>query len=399
VANSLLTPQQITRKALALFLNNNWLLRNVNRQYDSRFAQEGAKIGGTLNIRLPNDYTVTSGPTFTPQDTVERNTSLTISSQKHVDVSFSSADLALSMDDFSERILEPAMNVLAGSVAADLMTAVEGVPNLVHNVDGSNNTIAPTFDTWLAAGAILDQFGVPRGRTRKGILDPQTQRRTVNSFSGFFNKQSAVGDQYTTGEMDTAAGIGMNMDQTVIQHTTGTFTAGTVNGANQTGTTLTVNAITGTLKAGDVITIAGVNSINRTTKASNGTLAQFVVTADAANAATSISIYPAITLSTVAFGTVTASPANGAAITLATKASEVYRKNIVFDPRALTLATADLVQPKGVDMCYRAQFGGVSMRMLRDYILSSDQLGTRIDILYGYKLVRPEWAVAVADAL
>jgi hypothetical protein len=119
------------------------------------------------------------------------------------------------------------------------------------------------FDTWLAAGAVLDQFGVPRGnRSRLAVLDPQTQRRTVNSFSGFFNNQSQVGKQYLSGEMDNAAGITFNMDQTVLKHTTGTFSAGTVNGGSQTGSTLTVNAITGTLKAGDVISIAGVNSVN-----------------------------------------------------------------------------------------------------------------------------------------
>jgi hypothetical protein len=400
VANALLTPQQVTREALALFLNSNWFLKRINRQYDSQFGRDGAKIGATLQIRKPNDYIVRSGPTFTPQDTVEQYTSLTISTQKGVDISFSSAERALSLQDYRERILRPAMNNLAANVASDIMSVAEGVPNLVHAVDGSNNTIAPTFDTWLAAGALMDQFGVPRGDgMRFVVLDPQTQRRTVNSFSGFFNHQGAVGQQYKTGEMDNASGFTYNMDQTVIKHTTGTFTAGTVNGANQTGSTLTVNAITGTLKAGDVITIAGVNSVNRSTKQDNGTLAQFAVTADVANGATSIPIYPPLTAGTVAYGTVAALAANSAAITLATKASEVYRMNLAFDPRAFTFASVDLVQPNGVHECYSASFGGVSMRLLTDYIMNSDQLGTRLDILYGKALVRPEWAVRVPDVL
>jgi hypothetical protein len=400
VANSILTPQEVTREALALFLNSNWFLKNISRTYEGRFGRDGAKIGTTLEIRKPNDYIIRSGPTFTPQDTVEQFTTLVVNTQKGVDISFSSSERALSIQDYRERFLRPAMNNLAGNVAADIMTTAEGASNLVHNVDGSNNTIAPTFDTWLAAGAVLDQFGVPRGnRSRLGVLDPQTQRRTVNSFSGFFNHQGEVGRQYMSGEMDNAAGITFNMDQSVIKHTTGTFTAGTVNGGSQTGTTLTVNAITGTLKAGDIITIAGVNSVNRTTKQDNGTLAQFVVTADAANGATSLSIYPAITLGTANFGTVTASPANSAAITLQTKASEVYRMNLVFDARAFGAAFVDLPQPNGVHECYTASFGGVTMRLLTDYIMSSDQLGTRLDVLYGKTLLRPEWVVRVPDAL
>jgi hypothetical protein len=400
MSNNILTPQEVTREALALFLNSNWFVKNISRTYEGRFGRDGAKIGTTLEIRKPNDYIIRSGPTFTPQDTVEQFTTLTVSTQKGVDIAFSSAERALSIQDYRERFLRPAMNNLAGAVAADIMASAEGSSNLVHNVDGSNNTIAPTFDTWLAAGAVLDQFGVPRGnRSRLAVLDPQTQRRTVNSFSGFFNNQGAVGRQYMSGEMDNAAGITFNMDQTVIKHTTGTFTAGTVNGGSQTGSTLTTNAITGTLKAGDVISIAGVNSVNRTTKQDNGTLAQFVVTADVANGATSIPIYPAITLGTANFGTVTASPANSAAITLQTKASEVYRMNLVFDPRAFAAAFVDLPQPNGVHECYTATFGGVTMRLLTDYIMTSDQLGTRLDILYGKSLLRPEWVVRVPDAL
>ncbi len=400
MGNAVLTPQEVTREALALFLNSNWFVKNIDRMYEGRFGRDGAKIGATLQIRKPNDYIIRSGPTFTPQDTVEQYVPLTVSSQKGVDISFSSAERALSIQDYRERFLRPAMNNLAGAVAADIMSVAEGASNLVHNVDGSNNTIAPVFDTWLAAGAILDQYGVPRGnRQRLAVLDPQTQRRTVNSFSGFFNHQGEVGSQYKTGEMDNAAGMIFNMDQTVIKHTTGTFTAGTVSTTSQTGSTLAVNAITGTLKAGDVITITGVNSVNRTTKADNGTLAQFVVTADVSNGATSIPIYPPITLSTANYGTVTNSPAGSAPITLATKASEVYRMNLVFNPRAFSAAFVDLPQPNGVHECYSATFGGVTMRLLTDYIMSSDQMGTRLDILYGKVLARPEWVVRVPDQL
>lgn len=401
MANTLLTPQQVTREALALFLNSGSFLKKINRRYEDYFGKDGGKIGATLQIRKPNDYVVRSGPTFTPQNTNEQFTSLTISSQKGVDIAFSSAERALSIQDYRERFLRPAMNNLAAAVQVDAISMLDQVPNLVHNVDGSNNTISPTFDTFLAAGATLDEMNVPRGEgARWAVLDPQTQRRTVSSFSGFFNQQAALGRQYTTGELETAAGASFSMDQTIPKHYTAAYgTLGTVNGAGQTGTSLTVSALNGPLNAGDIITLAGVNSVNRTTKQDRGALAQFVVTAAVAAGATSIPIYPAITVAPAAFATVTASPANGAAIAGVTNASEIYRKNVVFDPRAFTIAFVDLVQPNGVHECSTATMGGVTMRLLTDYIMNSDQLGTRLDVLYGYTAVRPEWACIVADKI
>lgn len=400
MANSLLTINQITRKALALFRNSNAFLQSISRQYDDQFANSGAKIGTSLRIRLPNDYTIRTGPTAVPQDTVEQNVSLTVATQKGVDVSFSSADLAMSLDDFGDRILAPMVNNLAGSIASDVMSGAESIPNFIHNVDGSNNTISPTFTTWATANGVMNALGAPMG-TREVVVDPISEARTVSSFSGLFNNQDKVGRQYTTGRMgNNVLGFDWSMDQTVIQHTTGSFSAGTVNGGSQSGTTITTNAITGTLNKGDVITFAGVFAVNRVTKSSTGQLAQFVVTANVSNGATSIPIYPAITPGSVAFQTVTASPANSAAIALANKASEVYRKNFVFSPQAVTLVTADLPLPTGaVVKATRERYDGISMRMISDYLFTSDQQATRLDILYGYAWVRPEWAVVVADAL
>jgi len=238
------------------------------------------------------------------------------------------------------------------------------------------------------------------------IMHPMTQANTVSSMSGLFNPTGAIASQYRSGQISGAT-LGISewmMDQTVLVRTAGTFSAGgTVNGANQTGSTITVNAITGTLKKGDIITFAGVNSVNRVTKETNGTLMQFAVTADVATSATSIPIYPPLTPpsggSKVQYQTVTASPANGAAMALVNKASETTRKNIVMIPEALTLATVDLVKPTGAVMeCSQMTHDGVTMRMLTDYLPGTDQIVTRLDVLYGVLLVRPEFACVVSDS-
>lgn len=400
-SNSLLTIDMITNEAVRLFTQSNAFLRRVNRQYDDQFARSGAKIGNTLRIRLPNDYVVNNGPAITPQGTNEQNTTLTVATQKNVPVSFGTAEKTMSLDDFSERILAPAVNRLAASMAADLITVSNSASNLSFKLDGSSNLVSPDAGTWLDAGAKLG-FNLAPEMDRTIILDLLTEARTVTSLAGLFNPQQKIAEQYETGMISkNTLGFDWYRDQTTQIHTNGTFSAGgTVNGAGQTGNTLTVNAITGTFNKGDIITIQDVNAINRLTGVSQGQLRQFVVTANVASGATSIPIYPAIVPAPAAFNTVTASPANGATVALVLPAGTSYRQNLAFYPEAFTLATADLEMPtNGVVASARAMFDGVSMRMIEAYDVMSDSLITRLDILYGFVAVRPEWGVAVADVL
>lgn len=403
MSNSLLTINMITHEAVKLWRNTNAFIQNIDMQYDDSFGIEGAKIGTQLRIRLPNDYTVTTGPALSVQDTAEQNTTLTVATQKHVDVAFSSVERKMSLDAYSERVLAPMVNNLAGAVAADIMSGVEGgVCNLVSNVDANNNIINPVLTTYTLSKAALKNNSAPMSR-HKMVLDPVTLARTIGNLSGLLNPEKAISKQYESGEMYRAVGFDWFDDQTVLKHTTGTFTAGTISGANQTGSSVTTSAITGTLNIGDIITLPGCNAVNRVTKTTTGTLRQFVVTANVASGATSIPVYPAIVPpvagQTVQYQTVTASPTNSGAILLTTPASGTYRKNIAFAPEAVTMVTAPLELPGGVQEVARESFDGLSMRMLTDYIPTTDQTVTRLDILYGYLFVRPEWAVVIPDAI
>lgn len=403
--NSLLTIDMITREAVRLWKNSNAFLMNVDHQYDDSFAQTGAKIGSSLRIRLPNDYTVTKGPALNIQDTTEQFTTLVMATQAHVDMAFSTADRTLSLDDYSERVLAPAVNNLAGQVALDLMGAAEGgICNFVANQDAGNNILSPIASTYLNSGASLDLNSAPIAN-RKIVNSPRTEARVVAALSGLLNPSSAIGRQYNTGRMYDALGFIWMKDQTAIVHTNGALAqaSATVNGAGQTGLTLVVNALANGLNIGDIITIAGVNAVNRITKETTGELRQFAVTANVAGGATSIPIYPAIVPPVagqkVQYQTVTASPANGAAVnpTNSLAASTVYRKNFSYCPEAVTIAMADLEMPGGVHEAAREQFDGVSMRMITDYFIGTDQLITRLDVLYGFLWIRPEWACVVAD--
>jgi hypothetical protein len=402
VANTILTIDMITRAAVSLFKNSNMFIQNLDTQYDDQFAVDGAKIGDTLRIRLPNDFTVRHGTALSIQNTAEKFTSLSLSTQVGVDVAFSSAERALKLDDYSERVLMPMMNDLAADIAADVMSDVEGnVCNLVSNTQTDGTIISPTIETILLAKAALANNSTPTVPGFKTVLGPNSEARIVSTLAGQFNPSQGISEQYRTGQMKNALGFDFFMDQTVINHKTGSFTAGTVNGANQSGSTIAVNAITGSLNKGDIITFENVNAVNRLTKDSLATLRQFVVTADAASGATSLSIYPELVPPSngnkVQYQTVDSSPADAATIALATPAGGTYVKNISYSPKAVTLATADLVLPRGVHEASRRMYDGISMRMITDYVMGTDQLATRLDVIYGKTWLRGEWGVILAD--
>lgn len=402
MANSLLTISMITREAVPLFVNTNAFIKNLSRQYDSEFGKNGEKIGSQLRIRLPNDYIVTTGPALSVQDTSEQQTVLTMATQQHVDVSFTTADMLLSLDDFSDTILLPMMNNLAGAVASTIMLQnAEAICNISANLDANGAILTPNDGTYLDAQATLSLNSAPMVG-HKIINDPRTEARVVKSLAGLLNPSSAISDQYYEGTMYKALGAVWFNDQTVIKHVSGSFTAGTVNGAGQTGPNLVTNAITGTLNVGDIITIAGVIAVNRVTKQSTGELRQFVVTANALNGATGLSLYPSIVPgvggNAVQYQTVDVSPGNGAVISLFTLPNITYRKNFRFAPEAITMATGDLPMPAN-KVTARHRYDNVSLRYIKDYIIGTDQEATRIDVLYGSLAVRPEWGCVVPDKI
>lgn len=412
--NTFLTIDMITKEAVRLFKNSNMFIMNMDTQYDKMFAIDGAKIGDNLRIRLPSDFIVTDGPAMQLQDNSQQFTTLTVSSQKNVATPYTTAERTMSIDDFSELTLAPMINALAGKVALDVMVGSEGgVCNFVSNVDAGGNIISPVSDQFLDANAILDDQSADDS-DRRMVNSPKTDARTTTSLQGLLNPTPEISEQFRTGKMKSGLGYARWFrDQTVISHTSGLYNnAVTVSGGGQsTGTgggPVTTSAMPGgsTLRKGDIVTIGGVNGVNRVTKQSQGTLRQFVITADVAAGAVAINVYPGIIgpVGGLAGGadqqyqTVDALPLNGAAITMVSKSGEVYRKSLAYTQKAVTMATADLVLPrKAIEEGARANYNGIAMRIITDYLPNSDQLATRVDVLFGKKYIRPEWLCVVAD--
>ena len=392
MANALLTPNQITREALRVLHQKLNFIGAINRTYDDSFAKDGAKIGSALRIRLPNQYTVRTGANLSAQDTTENQVTLNVTTQKGVDTQFTSADLTLSLDDFSQRIINPAMAVLAAAIEADAFAMALDIYNAVNNV-GS----AITFKNTLQARKILNDNLAPMDGQRSVILNTQDNVDLVDALKGLFQDSSEIKAQYRDGVMGHTAGFEFSENTLLPSQTTGTAlsaTTYTVNGANQTGSAVTVATGSTTFKKGDVVNLAGCNSVHPETKVSTGILQQFVVTADYAGGGGNLAISPAIVTSG-ATQNVSGSPTNGGAVTKIGGASAIYKPSLAFHKDAFTFATADLVLPKGVDMASRAVMDGLSMRLVRQYDINYDRFPVRLDLLYGYQTIRPQLAARI----
>lgn len=393
--NSILTPSIITKESLRLLHNETTLLSNVNRSYNDRFAKTGAKIGETLNIRKPNQMTIRRGRVVQTQDVVEETIPLTIGQPVGVDLEFDSRELALSIDDFSERYLRPAISRLTAAIETDMLAYVlPRVPNAVVNAGGLALSDA------LNARAILSNHLAPSS-DRIALVNTQQNVDVVTNTSTLFNSQTEIGKQYKEGYMGRASGFDWYESTTMPRMFAGAGTGYLVNGANQAATdqtkpgetmTLIVDTGTGQLAPGTIFTMAGVFEVNQETKASNGKLRQFTVISTNTTNATSIVISPAIVL-TGAKQNVSALPADNVPLTLLTTASKDYDQGLFFHKDAFTLVTVDLEMPNGVDWKARETMDGVSMRIVRDWDIVNDKWVTRLDILPGYAVLYADWAV------
>ena len=400
MSNSILTIDMITRKALESLENNLVLTRNVNRQYDDSFAVEGAKIGSTLRIRLPDRALVTDGAALQVQDDNEQYTTLSVASQKHIGVNFTSAELTMQLDDFAERVLKPRISQLASSIDADVANAYKTIGNTV----GTPGTTPSTSLVLLQAQQKLNENAAVMS-PRYATVNPAANAGLVEGMKGLFNPTDTVSKQFRNGMMGTGV-LGfdeVNMSQSIKVHTCGTRDATaattvktTVATQGQATIVLTQASVTTTIAAGDVFTVADCYAVNPQTRETTGSLFQFV----ALSAATAVAGDWTVTVAPIytsahALATVDSFPTSGKTVTFVGTASTQYAQNLVYHKDAITFATADLLLPQGVDMAARAVHNGISLRVVRQYDINNDRMPCRIDVLYGYSTIRPQMACRI----
>ena len=407
MSNQVLTPVMITNKAVIILANLCQMPKLVSSQYSDQFAKNGAKIGAVLNVRKPARFIGRQGPGLATEDQTETQVPLVLTTQFGVDVQFSSQELTLSLDDFSDRVLKPQLEVVGNRIDRDGLLQYQAIPNLV----GSPGTPPATLASVLAVRQRLLEMGAPDDNQMSLVLGPDANTSLINGLGSLFNSQQLISEQYKTGMMQPVAGLKVYIDQNVVTQIVGPLGGSPqVNGGGQSMTSgwaysqnlLTNNwtaAAAARLNPGDVFTINNVFSVNPQNRQSTGKLAQFVVqsavSSDVTGAAT-IPIVPAI-ISAGQFQNVTVAPAAGAALTVVGSAGQQLGQNLGFHKSCMTVAFADLILPRGVDMAERRVWKDISVRVIRAYDINNDRFPSRTDVLYGYKVIYPEMGVRLTN--
>lgn len=409
MANNILTPTIITREALRILHQKCNFIGNVNRQYDDRFAQEGAKIGTSLNIRMPSKYTVRTGATLSTQDHVERSTPLTVNSQVGVDVSFTSVELTMDLDDFSQRIIEPAMAQLAAHIENQCL---QDAYKLVANYTGTTST-QMAYKQFQQGGQNLTENLAPYS-DRTAILNPKSTVEFNDAVKGLFQSASNIRRQYMEGVMGRTGGHDVFENTLLPSHTRGSLAGTPVTNGTALGTSTTANswvsqtdlsvdgATSGTtLKAGDIITLSGVYEVHPESKANMGSLKNFVVQSDV-TLTTAATAYTVTVKPGLIYGSGNAyqnavlsgvSDTDGLTVTAWGVASTAYGQNLQFHKDAFVFATADLIDVSEFGAWgARETMDGISMRLAKQYDITNDAVPARIDVLYGFGGLYPELA-------
>jgi hypothetical protein len=413
VANTNLTTSIIAKAAVAILDNElvagNQVFRGFEDEFDN--TTNGYTVGDTISVRKPTQFTVRDGATASIQDVTEGKTTITVDKQKGIDFAFTSKELTLNIRELADRVLKPAMVQLANQVDSDVLALDKDVYNWV----GAPGTDMGAFSTVAAAAKRLDQTAVPMDG-RVGIVSPADHWGVASAQTALYMQDVAKG-AYRKGSIGDVAGVDLFRSQNVRTHTFGQR-GGTplVNGASQNvaySATLNTGSVPGTqslitdgwtaaaanrVKQGDVFTIAGVFAVNPVTKATLPFLQQFVATADVSSDGSgnaTLTIAPAI-ITSGAFQTVSAVPADNAALTFLGTASAGVSSNLIYKKEAFALVSVPLVKPPGAVDCSRQSYKGLSVRLIPYYNGSTDVSSYRMDILYGVKTVDPRLATRVA---
>lgn len=408
--NSVVTIDMVTREALRIAHEKASFLASIDRSYDNSFSQGGAKIGDTLRLRMPNAYVRTKGSrVMSVQNQDERTQPVTVATQDHVDMRFNSAELSLSIDELSKRYIEPAVDVLVSGIEGDI---IADVTSKVWNQVGVAGTPPTDLVAVGNARAKLNQFLAPKDGNRSIMCDSVTMGGLVNGLKGLFQDSTQIKEQYREGligrtamadwfENEKTATVTYGSDVTGTTESAALVTDGALASTNGTVVDMHTTVAVAAQTVGSVFTIAGVYACHPETKQSYGYLQQFTTVAIGA---TTTTIAPQIFLTggrqNVCSSTSTqlaTTDFNSQTLTFYGSASTAYRQSMMYHKEAFTFVTADLPLMASSEKCVRRVQDGLSMRVWQDSDIRNDELLMRIDILYGWKAIRPEWACRITN--
>ena len=398
----------ITRRALSILHNKLVFVKTINKQYDDRFAVSGAKIGASLLIREPNQFVVRSGAVMDAQEITESYQTLTVGTQRGVDINFSAVELTLSMDDFAERILEPAMERLAAEIDSIIITA--SYKDVYNHILGTKGSV-PTVANVQSARSLMSKSLAPAG-DRYMLMESLGMNGVVSDQRAYFNPSSEISKQYNTGLVGHCSGFNFYESEMIPTHTQGTYAdadAGTVDVPTEFtngSTEIAIDSCTtsGTVTAGQVFTVAGVYAVNPETKVKYAHLLQMVCREAAVasgGAIAALKIYPTIYIDGAKQNCyITGAGASAAVLTETVGGSGTlstgYPQHLAYHKNAFTMVTADLEMPQDAHFAAREVHDGISLRIWRASDIINDRFPCRIDVYFGYKTIYPGWACRIS---
>lgn len=414
MANTVLTPSMILREVYAIMHQASNFIMRTNRQYDNRFANNTLKIGQSLDVRLPAKYTTRTGNAMQTQNHVERKVALPLATINGIDLNFGQEDLTFSIQDFSDRVLKPAVSQLTSTVENTAMsTLYKKVANYTGIVTTASTTVYRDFQN--GGRYITENLAPQAGRT--ACIDPQSRVDFSDAVKGLFQSATRIEEQYIEGVMGRTGGFNCYENTLMPAHTSGTFTATTLTVTTTAGSpgvydgtgnaysndAFSVNLDNGgsmsaiSLKAGDIVTFSAVNAVHPETKQSLGYLKRFVIQEDVTGTTTAtIKILP-VPIATGAYQNVSAGILDNAVMTLlgpATTASAItYGQNLMFHEDAFAFVTADLEDPSQYGAWgAREVMDGLSIRIWRQGDIANGNFPCRLDLAWGTTAIYPEWA-------
>lgn len=405
MANTNSVVDMVAREALRIAHEKATFIGTINRSYDDSFAKEGGKIGSTLRVRDPNQYVRRQGSrVMDVQDQASTTQTITVATQDGVDMRFNSAELSLDIDELSSRYIEPAMASLISGIDGD---CINTATLNTYNVVGAAGTVVGASGDITALGnarARLNQMLAPKDGGRVLQLDSITMASIVNGNKALFQPGNDVKEAFREGFYARSAMADFYENERTRVHSVGSdVTVSTSSSAAVTdgGTNITMNGSDGNINAGDVFTVAGVYACHPETKASLGYLQQYVATAASTGAVT---VSPATIISGAKQNVCSSTGAaiavtayNSQVLTFVGTASTAYRRNLMYHKDAFTFVTADLPIMANAEKCVRRTQDGISLRVWTDGDIRNDELLLRIDILYGFKTLRPAWSCQITN--
>lgn len=398
----------IAKTAAAMLEDKMQFIKTIDKEPAESFGQvNGYNPGDTINISKPARFTMntTADITSAIEDVVEEKVALTLTNQRNVAVQLTSAEIAtdLSLKSWMGRILDPAMTTLSNGIEAECLTSAK---NAVANCVGTQGSTVFDVNTMMSARSLMMKNLAPNDNKNYFLANSDAIQSAVNANKGLFQQSTQIGEQYLDGQMGRGMGFNWLENNLLPNHTNGNDIVFEVRTtvATEGQATLVVEGLTtttGTVKKGTSFTIASVNAVHPVTKADLGYLQNFVVTADATadgSGYATLSVSPAFYTSAGPTGlqNITAFPVDGAAITILNGGvSTVRAQNLAYNKKAFRFVSVPLVKPDGLDIAAQETVGGITVRVIRDYAVLTDKLIMRLDVLYGFAALRPEWACKV----